>query len=773
MRTDLAYRRLLLLLFAWAAAWTDLSAQDPLERGMNAISRDQMKAVVATLVDAGGHGSRVTFTAGNDSAAQWILRTLRSLPLDSSWADTFYATQATPPWNAHPLVNVVGLLRGTERPHEIVVLGAHYDCSASNEGDWPRSWFQIPAPGADDNASGVAIVLEIARVLGEIGYRGSRSLLVAAFAAEETSPAIPAGVADTLRHHLGSAELAARLREEEAHVSSVLILDMVGYNPGASYLDFVADKPSQGIALYARSLIRELGLPLECNDPPFPFRTYSDHEAFVRHGFPALLLIEHDPPWQTAWPYYERNPFYHTSSDRPEYLNWELMETVAKLALGVVMGLLTGPPDQDLQPPPAPTLLLASATGDKLRMLLGQEGGPGGVQICVYEPDPPWVLPRAPAAVVPSGTTVLQVPREREYSQICLTAQKVGIVPIESARSDVYPVAKGPRGKLLLVDGFDRWGGSGSWSRPYHWFACLWGGPLAELGFSLDTSTNELVEDGTVDLRAYDAVFWLLGDESTEDETFTAQEQGRIRDYLRAGGRLFVSGSEIGWDLGARGSSSDRVFLRDYLRCIYQADDANSYEVLGVEGSPFAGLHLAYGARPYLEDYPDVLAPSSAAHLGLQYANGLGAGVYFVGKVPGGTVDCQVVVLGFPLETVEDEHERRALLERVLQFFGLLPTHVAEGASHQGREDFELSLEAWPNPFNDALHLRIRGRVGLNLSVRVWNVRGQRVTCLFDRSLDTSEIDLGWEAESCPSGTYLVEAIQGGRRSVLRVVLIR
>ena len=68
----------------------------------------------------------------------------------------------------------------------------------------------------------------------------------------------------------------------------------------------------------------------------------------------------------------------------------------------------------------------------------------------------------------------------------------------------------------------------------------------------------------------------MLGDESTEHETFSAAEQILVQQYLESGGKIFVSGSEIGWDLFEKGTPSDKNFYTNYLKAIYKSDDALS-----------------------------------------------------------------------------------------------------------------------------------------------------------------------------------------------------
>ena len=60
-------------------------------------------------------------------------------------------------------------------------------------------------------------------------------------------------------------------------------------------------------------------------------------------------------------------------------------------------------------------------------------------------------------------------------------------------------------------------------------------------------------------MNDYLIVDYILGEESTADETYSSTEQTLISNYLKQGGRLFVSGAEIAWDLDYRGSTTDKA----------------------------------------------------------------------------------------------------------------------------------------------------------------------------------------------------------------------
>ncbi len=186
-----------------------------------------------------------------------------------------------------------------------------------------------------------------------------------------------------------------------------------------------------------------------------------------------------------------------------------------------------------------------------------------------------------------------------------------------------------------------------------------------EIHYPFDSASNEAVESGAVSLGDYRVLDWILGEESYSDETLSDAEQGLLRQYLDGGGALFISGSEIGWDLGNLGDPGDKEFFGRYLRASYVGDDAETYEVTPVSGSIFDGLGSFRFDAPgmYLPDYPDQLGVSHGSVEALRYRGGRG-GIAAIQYADG----CErVVTFGFPFETIRPE-SRPAVMERVLDF---------------------------------------------------------------------------------------------------------
>ncbi|MHB2148784.1 T9SS type A sorting domain-containing protein [Calditrichota bacterium LG25] len=334
---------------------------------------------------------------------------------------------------------------------------------------------------------------------------------------------------------------------------------------------------------------------------------------------------------------------------------------------------------------------------------------------------------------VPKDTTQWSVPiNDGQMIFVKLRSFSSGAYQNPSVSSDVYGGFRNDgMSRVLIVDGFDRTSAtSGRWQYLYHSFATTLGKSLAAAGIPFETTTNEMVRAQNIDLENYPAVFWLCGDESIRDGTFDREEQLLVTDYLLNGGRLFVSGSEIGYDLGSHGTAYDQTFFSDYLKAAFVKDNAGSWQAEGATGTPFAGLQVRFddGLQGiYPVSYPDAVSPQGGAQLALKYANGDGAAVYFDGVFPNGSRPARLFYLGFPFETIYDAAERDSLMSRVVDFFELYNlTAIEEKELQKTPQAFEL-IGNFPNPFNNQTQIRFNLPAPGQVKLTVFNTPGQQV----------------------------------------------
>jgi len=237
--------------------------------------------------------------------------------------------------------------------------------------------------------------------------------------------------------------------------------------------------------------------------------------------------------------------------------------------------------------------------------------------------------------------------------------------------SDVYggAPASGPA-SVLIVEGYDRWdtqsGRGGSFEGAFYH-----GAAVAESGAAFDTCDNDAV-GASVTLGDYPVVVWILGEESTVQETFSSAEQALVAAYLDGGGNLLVSGAEIGWDLDREGTSEDKDFYNGSLKADYVGDAAGTSQAQGAAGSVFAAVPVFnFGTgvgHSYYIQYADRIATSGGStgcvsYTGGPYAGSL-AGIQYSGAY-------RLVNLGFPFETIVEQSARSQIMAAALEFFGL------------------------------------------------------------------------------------------------------
>jgi len=204
------------------------------------------------------------------------------------------------------------------------------------------------------------------------------------------------------------------------------------------------------------------------------------------------------------------------------------------------------------------------------------------------------------------------------------------------------------------------------------------GKAISAYGMAFDSCHHNAITNDLVTLTNYPTVIWECGNQSTGDKTFSSAEQMKVSAFLAGGGNLFVSGSEIGWDLDrpTGPTEADRAFFNNQLHADYVADSSSSWNFTANNTALFAGNSNGIfddGSRGiYMVSYPDVIAPTNYGALaGINYSNvasGAGAVVYN-GSAGGG----KVVYLAFPFETITSASVRNAYMASVLNFFNSGP----------------------------------------------------------------------------------------------------
>jgi hypothetical protein len=277
------------------------AVQDPLvEMIVGLVTSPDLTADVQALQD---FQTRYASTTNCDAAGEFLFGAFSALDLDEVRFESFTYT------GGRTSRNVIAEKRGETYPDDIFIISSHYDSIS------PAATRETLAPGADDNASGTAAVLEAARALAP--YPFDFTVRFIAFSAEEWGL-------------WGSRAHAFAARSAGERILGVINLDMIGYADAVpEELEYIVNENSSWLAeLLLTAGTRYAGL--EGRKTVDASIVYSDHSPFWDEGYPALLAIEDYPL---------NNPYYHQTSDTLDKLNSDFFTSAARASVGVLAEL--------------------------------------------------------------------------------------------------------------------------------------------------------------------------------------------------------------------------------------------------------------------------------------------------------------------------------------------------------------------------------------------------------------------------------------------------
>lgn len=296
------------------------SASDDTETLVDSVDIERIRDVITTLQD---FGSREFHLESSRAAAEFLHDEFADLGIPVEY-QYFTVGNAT-------VSNVVATLEGGGSGAETYLFGAHYD--SENRAVYDLSTAEnTTAPGADDDASGVASVLEMARLLK--GSDFSHAVKFVMFGAEE-------GGYDDSGGRMGSRHYAASEAALGRTYAGTAILDMVGYREAEeNRVVLVVNSPDYRLSELTERAVRDYAIDLRTEVLHAPSIVFSDHASFWELGMPSMLVIEELDDES----YFPVNPHYHSSTDTVDRLSLEQVVAVTQALIG---GLLLSEEDQD------------------------------------------------------------------------------------------------------------------------------------------------------------------------------------------------------------------------------------------------------------------------------------------------------------------------------------------------------------------------------------------------------------------------------------------
>lgn len=269
---------------------------------LNTINQQEL---VDTISHLENYTTRNSFSGANglDAAVEWAEERFESLGFET---ERFL-------FQSDMTAELIAVIPGSEEPDKIVVVGAHYD----SRGTLRNSPTQR-APGADDNGSGSASVLELARIISETGAKFKHTLQLCLFTGEEQGL-------------VGSRALAKRMKDDNQNVIAMFNADMIGYAPEGDgiVLAYMNRYNDPDLTEVSRQITQTYVPEVETS---LTNVCCSDQQSFMENGFPSVGFFE-TPQASVVY------PGYHNSNDLLAQLSPEKIFLMTKATLASVIVL--------------------------------------------------------------------------------------------------------------------------------------------------------------------------------------------------------------------------------------------------------------------------------------------------------------------------------------------------------------------------------------------------------------------------------------------------
>lgn len=300
----------LLLCCVWAVSVFAVEKNSSYQAALDSIQADDLSEQVGQLADTSMEG-REGGTRGGRAAADYLAEEYTRIHLRGAGAETSFLQPFAP--NFH---NVLAILEGSDPQlrDEVIVVGAHYDHVGYGGRGLSLGPYGYVHPGADDNASGTAAVLELATAFTHLSGPPKRSIVFAAWDAEE-------------KGLLGSKYWVAHPTVPLEHVIAALNLDMIG-RLRDDHLMVFGSRSGYGWRRLLSMQNDDSAIQLDFS---WSLKPNADHYPFFDHEIPVLMVHTglHDQ--------------YHRPSDAAKLINYPGMTRVTRLLFGMLYELADRP----------------------------------------------------------------------------------------------------------------------------------------------------------------------------------------------------------------------------------------------------------------------------------------------------------------------------------------------------------------------------------------------------------------------------------------------
>ena len=303
---------------------------------------------------------------------------------------------------------------------------------------------------------------------------------------------------------------------------------------------------------------------------------------------------------------------------------------------------------------------------------------------------------------------------------------------------------------------------------------------LHRKGYGISSVYGPDIAEG-IELDDAAIVDWMAGDKGHYDPAIDESNRMLLARYLEQGGRLFISGSNIGYDLYLKGTVDEKLFYLSTLKAFCRDDAPNDlisqfYTLEPAPGSIFDGMDAISFDNGESGCYnvfnPDVLDPKNLSQAGFTFT-GMerrpdAACTYYRGPFGDGAAEGALVYLSVPFESVVSAKDREEMLSGIVDYFRQ-PTLVMSPS-----QPFASTLfRNYPNPFNSAATIEYETTAAADVAIRIYNLLGETICRHAEKSGAPGVHRFRWNAEGQPAGVYFYEVRIGAQKYGGRMVYVK
>ena len=278
---------------------------------------------------------------------------------------------------------------------------------------------------------------------------------------------------------------------------------------------------------------------------------------------------------------------------------------------------------------------------------------------------------------------------------------------------------------------------------------------------------NSTALSGTL-LSNFDVVIWECG---FAFPTVDDDDRAALAEYLDGGGRLFLTGQDIGWELNDIGGAAI-TWYHDYLHANFVNDDTNDNTLDGVPDDPISdglALTIAGGDGANNQDYPSDIDPRD------EYASTIFTyDASRNGAIKADTGAYRVVYFAFGYEAIDNPDDRAVVMQRIVDW--LVPGSTAVGTDLLPAP---IALRGnVPNPFNPRTEIAFSLGAETRIELAVFDLQGRRLRVLESGLHAAGEHHVIWDGRDSagrdlPSGTYFYRLQGAGQNQAHKMSLVR